>query len=181
MRYLFFIALLSLTCSCTDFLPKNRQISNEEMVVNRALKKAATEIQSRYGLTPCGFGGGSNEGVWMLALSFDYYHEANEEEARKLLLSAIDHFLKVINTEEGVRPFLKRYPFKPDNLEVRIFFYKPDGSILSPGKLTVLSFYDGALHYRANDEKDVLLKTRKTETYEEAMNLSNHQSSDKAS
>lgn len=177
MKCLLFLSLFSISCSCSDFIAKQNQIPDEERVINRTLKKAAAEIQSHSGLIPCGFGGGTNEGVWMLALSFNYYHEASVEDARKLLLSAIENFLKVINNEEEVSPYLKRYPFEPNYLEVRIFFYGPKGIERPSGKLAVLSFYDGVLHYRVSDGNDVCSNT--TETYEEALAIASSHSAKK--
>lgn len=175
MKYLLFLSLFNLFCSCSEFTDRKNQIWDEEKIVNSALKKAALEIKNHSELVPCGFGGGADNGVRMLALSFFYHQEATVDEARKLLLFAIDNSLKIINEDKEVQPYLKKRPFNANNVEVRIFLCNRDGSNFPPESLSYVTSVNGVFRYRNSEKSNTLYKIVKEETYEEAVSLSNHQ------
>jgi hypothetical protein len=104
----------------------------------------------------------------MLALSFDYRQPTTIENGRELLIAAVQEFITAVNEDERIRPYLKHYPFGPENIAIRIFLQNPDGSKLSFG-LHVISACEGILRYNIDDPEGPLFKTLLVETYEEAL------------
>jgi hypothetical protein len=74
-------------------------------------------------------------------------------------------FLRNINGNERICPYLKNDPFKPENIQIRIFLQKPDGSESELDKLTVIVMLDGKLKYRVDNPETGRFKTIYEETY----------------
>lgn len=166
MRVWFFIVLLFF-CGCGNapyYVP-----SEKEEFCNKVTRIAAKQICNATGLVPCGSGGGAMDQVRMLALSFNYGQEVNITEGRKLLISALDTFQAVINSDEEIRPYLIKYPFEPKNIEIRIFIQNPDGRPIGLDALCVISAIDGILEYEIHTPDGMWLDTVYQETYEEAL------------
>lgn len=106
--------------------------------------------------------------VKMLALTFICNRPLEVEEGRKLLVTAVETFVSVINRDDKIRPYLNNYPFEPQNVEIRIIVKKTDFSSVNPEKLCLLSVINGNCEYDAHDSKTKLLKTIYEETFFEA-------------
>jgi hypothetical protein len=172
MRLVFNLLILVFTVSCTQ---NNSKISYEpnpslEARINEISDQVAQQLKREFDLQPCGFGGGTMNGVRMLALSFDYCKPMHLEQARKVLIEAGSLFLKAINDDEIIRPNLVNFPFEPKNIEIRIFFYPPkEIQILSSEKLIVASLTEGVLRYKIDHPQNNSLLTICSETYDEAL------------
>ena len=105
--------------------------------------------------------------IQMLALAFDYYQPVSLEEARELLVYAVDEFVAAINADEKIRPYLGNYPFQPKNVEIRLFIHNRDGHNVKPGDLYVVTAVNGQLNYKIDDKP--YLKTIHKESYEAAV------------
>jgi hypothetical protein len=136
--------------------------------VNEIERKVFLQLKKEKNLYPCEFGGGARDPIELLHCGFDYYKEIGIEEARELLLLAGHQFLKEINTNEQIRPYLATYPFKPENIQINIFLKKSDGSEIGLDKLHVISMQKGAMIYKIRDLKTERLTILYEETYEEA-------------
>jgi hypothetical protein len=158
-----FIAGCMQNTSETDYpsSPKSR-------LANEISKQVALQLKKEQDLYPCGFGGGMMHQIRMLALSFNYYKPVNIEQGREMLMAAGSLFLKTINENDEIRPYLDTYPFLPKNIEIRIFLMSSDGSLVDPGKLYVISLIDDVLRYQIDHPETKKLTTIYSETYEEA-------------
>jgi hypothetical protein len=144
-------------------------INDKERLSNELILKVATQLKEEKKLYPCGTGGGSIDKIRMMYLAFQYYEQIEIEEARKLIIDAGDLFLKTINADERIRPYLRNYPFQPGNIELLIIFRKPDGSEVDPEKLRLVALGDDKkLRYKIVDPATDHLKTIFCETYYEA-------------
>ncbi len=133
-------------------------------------RKVLLQLKKEKNLYPCEFGSGGNTPVTLLHWGFNYYHEVNIEKARELILIATHQFLAEINGNEKIRPYLASYPFKPENLQVEIFFFEQNGSLLASEKLCIVEINRGKLRYKiAVPSSGLPLTTIYRETYEEAM------------
>jgi len=139
------------------------QPSTKQQLVNEIRNKVATQLKNEKKLFPIGTGGQMMDQIEMLALSFDYYGEIGIEEGRELLLGAINEFVATVNADERIQPYLKKFPFEPKNIEIRIFLRNS-----TPGKLCVLSAIDDVLEYDIRDPKTDRLKSVYDETFQEA-------------
>lgn len=139
---------------------------------NEIGKKVFVQLKKEKNLKVCesGFGLRGSDKIRCMHCGFDYFAAITLEEARGLLLHVANLYLRSINGNERIRPFLEHYPFGPDNIEIRIFLFNADGSLPSPDKLQTISIIEGKLRYKIGEED--LKRMRKViceETYEEAL------------
>ena len=57
-----------------------------------------------------------------VGLQFEMKSMLNQDQARILMVDCANEFLNNFNECEEIRPFLKRYPLKADNLSIIIHF-----------------------------------------------------------
>jgi hypothetical protein len=162
MKFLkYFLPLVLLVSACYQDNPKVR-------AARRVRNEVATNLKKTKNLRPIGSGGGMMDKIWVLSLSFNYYKEIDIEEGRKLLVDSVNEFSTTVNADEHIRPFLKEYPFGPNNIEVSIYLRNPDGSDPEGSKLQVINALEGTLKYKIYDQEKHL-KTICEETFEEAL------------
>lgn len=155
----------------------NPYLPSKGSLANQVRNETMIQLKKEKELYPIGVGDGIGEKIRMLAISFRYYKEVDIDEARELLLTAGTVFLKNINANEKIRPFLKNDPFGPENIEIRIFINNPNGSEVELGKLTVISLIDGILEYDVRNPITERLTTFNEELFEEAVTKLSNQSS----
>jgi hypothetical protein len=146
----------------STYLPDKQSLAIE--VRNQTFAQLKVEKE----LIPCGTGSGMMDQIRMLAMSFNYYKEIDMLQARQLLIDAGTVFLKNINANEQIRPFLQNYPFKPENIQIRIFLYNPNGKEPDFGKLTVISLIDGELRYKIDNPETNSFRVIYRETFDQA-------------
>lgn len=173
MRPIFVLLIVAFSFSCNkhNYLPSSKEILADEILKNSAIK-----LRKEKDLRLIGTGGGMMNEVRMLALSFFYYGEVDVKKGRCLLISAVNELVDEVNADERIRPYLVQYPFKPENIEIRIFLRKLDGSELDSGKLHVLVAINNILEYEIRDPATDRLKTVYEETYEVALTKLNETS-----
>ena len=111
-------------------------------------------------------------GVRTMSMSFQYRQEVDLETARRLVVFCVEEYLASINADREIRPYLVNYPFTEKDVEIRIFFCKPDGHKIPAGGITVTSAIDGMVNYETNTvERNRLVNVHK-EVYETALELS---------
>lgn len=151
--------------------------SPKETLANQITKKVARELFNEKELHPCGSGGQAMHEIQMLALSFDYYKPIDMAQGRQLVIAAVEKFLAEINANDRIRPYLGNYPFKPKNIEIRIFLKNSDGSETEPNQLTVVSAIEGVIKYKVRNPDNTLFKIIYEEPYEEALRLAQSETS----
>ncbi len=140
-----------------------------EEIVDQMTYPIAKQLYEQKELYQIGSGGRIANDVEKLSLSFMFYHEVNEEQARELLLSASQEYLSAINNNEKLQPYLYHRPFKIEDIEISVFFLKPDRSEVPPPDIYVAEVRDGMFVYKVDDLQNNTLKTVLKETYEEAL------------
>lgn len=152
------------------FLFKNQPVDYEK-IANSITIQTAKKLETEKKLHLVGTGGGMMNDIKMMAMSFNYYHEVDVKEARKLAIHAANQYLSAINNNKDVRPFLHEYPFTPKNIQIRIFVYKPDRSLPPQDKLQFISVINSNITYSLNDPMGLFEEVYK-ESFEEALRLS---------
>ena len=134
---------------------------------NEIGKKVFIQLKKEKKLHVCESGWGlcGTHKIQVMHCGFDYYNEIDVAEARELLMTAGNLYLREINDNEKIRPYLANYPFKPENIQIAIFLKNPNGSKTAPEKLRVISITDGLLRYDIGMDS---LTTICEETYDEA-------------
>ena len=109
--------------------------------------------------------------IKLMSMGFNYYKVIDIDEARRLLVYCAEEYLTAINGDEKVRPYLHNYPFTAKNIEIDIYFYKPNGSDVAPNEISIAGANEGRVTYSIDDlEKHTLIRIRR-ETYEEAFKI----------
>lgn len=144
--------------------------SNQETIADSVTAKVIKDLSSKYGLEPIGFGGRIHEDVEKLSLSFYYKESDNIDQYREIIVESCSCFLREINSNEELRPFLHNYPFLPYNIDVCIYIRKEDNNPLSAGQIDCIHAINGKIHFVEKvtefTSKDILV-----ESFEEAQNL----------
>jgi hypothetical protein len=167
MKLIFFIIGIFISIGCHKSI--EYQPSEKLKIADEIREKVAIKLNKETGLRPCGSGGRMMDKIKILALSFDYYKSIDIEKSRELLVIAVDEFVKAVNEDDRIRPYLNNYPFEPKNIAVRIFLHNPNGSDVTAGNLRVISSIERILEYDIRDPKTNRLTTIYEETYEEAL------------
>jgi len=172
MRLSWIILVFFCFASCSQTTKRYKpssEVQKREKLVDEILGKIALKFKNERGLLPCGSGGGTADGVRMLALSFNYFTPIGIAQGRELLLEAVNEFASTVNADERIRPYLCNFPFGSRNIQIRIFLQNPDGSEFSQGMVCVVSAIDGILDYTIRDPETGRLRTIYTETFEDAL------------
>jgi len=107
MKYIFIILILSInTVFCGEYSPH----------LNEVCAEFSKEMFSHYGLICFGDKGSADDKIKEIGLQFRAYHRATLEEARALQVIATRRFHEMINSHEGLRPYLKEYPFSTERI-----------------------------------------------------------------
>ncbi len=168
------IMVVSLLCSAFFF--DDSEIDREK-IADEITSKISKEIYQEKGLRLVGTGGGMMYGVRMMSMSFYYYNEVDLETARNLVIYCTEKYLKAINSDKRLRPFLVQYPFSEKNVEIRIFFRNPDGRDLPPGKIIVVESMNGKVEYNIYETGSHRISTLQEELYQEARKMVTAQNS----
>jgi hypothetical protein len=162
----FFIFFIFHSCS-SDKMPIYESIANE--ITLQVAKKLMSEHQ---GLHAVGTGGGMIDDVKFMMIGFNYYSdEIDVKKGRALLVECTETFLKAINSNEKIRPYLHNYPFLPSNIEVEVFCYKQDRHNLPDGTVCIFSTSKGNVEFISNNPKTNRLQVDHEEPYEEALRI----------
>ena len=144
-------------------------ISEREIIANKITLQTAKELEKKYNLVPVGTGGSMMDNIKMMAISFRYFGEIDIDTSRELIVKAIEHYLKNINTNAEVKPYLNNYPFTPGNIEIMLFLTRPNYKDFPPGQLESITAWEGKIKYKANDSTNKKFISLHKETYEEAV------------
>jgi len=154
-------------CSSEKTLPP-REI-NYVHFSNKVVNQFCLKMEKNYGLVCVGAGGGFAHDIQNIQLNFISYKVANKEEARKLEIVVIGNFLKEINENKEVRPYLREHPFTPDRAKISISFKDKRRELDQEGDLTSVFQVKNKIIYDYNDFSNKLKYRTEEESYEEAL------------
>jgi hypothetical protein len=158
--------MLCVGCNGTDF-----EFAEYEAIADRLTIATAKRIEQEKNLIFFGIGGSMMGDIKEMMIAFQYRQEVDFDTGRRLLVYAAEEYLKAINSSEEVRPYLHEYPFS--NVEVEIYFVKPNGSYVSPSFLRMITLYEGVVIFYLNDEKTDRFVRAREEPYAEALRIVN--------
>jgi hypothetical protein len=143
----------------------------DEIYDNEIGKKVFLQLkrEKKLKVIESGWGLRGKKTIRCMHCGFQYFNEITLDEARELLVEAANLYLKTINENERIPPFLENYPFGPENIEIRIFIYDSKGKNPSKEKLQYITLQDGKFRYSTGElDSQGLFKDICVETYEEA-------------
>ncbi len=184
MRVLFIFSLFFWGCGHSEeesidydqmaktIMAKHKGPIGYEEISNALTAVAGRKLKKDKNLHPMGFGG---QGNIVLSLDFCYYQVVDMKEARELLVYAVNEFLKIINNNEDVKPYLYNCPFTAQNISTAIYFYLPNRGDVAPEKLTIIASDEGKVKFY-NRGPDGRLFVFHRETFDEAEQIIKNES-----
>ena len=167
------IIFLLLICSSCISLPEDYT-----QIATKIQRETASQLEKEKGLWAIGDSGQMYNDIQTMGIEFEYFHLVNLEEARELLVYAIQVFLHNINSNKEVRPFLHNYPFTTKNIEITIWIYQKSGKNPHQGNIECITLYQNKLTYKLTaPSKFELWPILHEETYAEALEALRKQNS----
>ena len=145
-----------------------------EHIADGITARTAQKLKKEKGVVCIGTGGGMMGNIYNMHMGFQFFHEVDLQEARKLLVSVIDEYLYEINSSTRVRPYLCEYPYTVKGIEISIWIQKPNGSDVPLDEIDYISAIDGVLtYYLCNAPEDYKRRSIHQEIYEQAVEIIN--------
>ena len=131
----------------------------------------ARQVEKEFNVSCIGTGGGMPHDVEVLEVDFMSYEVGTIEKAREFIVKTTEKFLKMINENEKIRPFLREYPFKANRAQITIMFAQKgedparrDGSIVASFQVKNRIFY-------YIEKQDGQREKVKEESYDDALKI----------
>ena len=128
------------------------------------------DMHKKHGLVCYGKGGSCMDNIKRISLSLKKAVKSDIPESRVLLVNCVEEFLKRVNTDEDVRPFLVQYPFTNENIEISIVFKGPEQIGDQQDIIDVFNMEERVIYYgydKTHNKEKVMLR----EPYEEALKI----------
>lgn len=163
-----FCLLIIIFEGCSSYQP-----SAEDQASDKIITQVADHLEREYGMHLSALGGGADKGIWLITAHLHIYRALDQTEARYLIVKAVEKFLEEVNNSEDIRPYLKNYPFKPENLRIFIISFKSIKRERSLHPYIGGVYQDGGdVTYLTLDPEDVYkFKDRIEEPYTEAFKI----------
>lgn len=168
-RILVVIALL--TCFLLQGYLRESCAVDYEKVADKITAEIAKKLKKDKSLQLIGTGGAMMHDIQMMMMAFDFYQITDVETARELLVYSVEEYLSAINSSEEIRPYLHNYPFTAENIEIDIYFRKPDRYNVPFGEISVASARRGKLIYFTESSNMSPLHRKYEETYQDALKI----------
>ncbi|PJD93786.1 MAG: hypothetical protein CK425_12415 [Parachlamydia sp.] len=163
--------------SCEMQNPQNREDRpSREQIVNDLLYRIENSFEKKYKInamaTNIAMPGGV---VKLLGLDFQVRGPLSKEEIRKMLITLEEDFLVFVNSDEAIKPHLKNYPFRIENIESTLFFIDSKRMELLDPNIGIAEVSGGSLEYKilSRTEGFLSIKSTSKESYEEALQALN--------
>ncbi len=169
MRFVFnFLVIISMVTFIFGCSSSGGQMPDYEKIADKITEETAKKLKDQKNLVLIGTGGKMMNDIQAMDMSFNFYQEMDLKASRELIIYVINEYLSAINSSNRVRAYLHEYPFTAKNVEIRIWFFKPDGTDLPLDKIYYVSAIDGILTYYLDLPETYSRKAINKETYEEA-------------
>lgn len=162
-----FIFVFGLSCS-----PSKSTTLPYADIFYKVRKNAADKLEKKYDLKLSGFGEGLMGNINLMYLSFQVNHSISKNDARNLIVNAVQDLLADINENEEIRQYLAVYPFDTNHVEIDIFIGTPENGNLYHPYLGVVSACRSNIEYSTDDpDKKHHYKAEETESFEDAVKI----------
>ncbi len=152
-------------------LPLPYTASTKQLLADQLRDDAAKKISSHEHLHLIGKGAQMFDKIEVLSLHFQCFNEVDRNSARQLLVYTSKTLIDEINSSEKIRPYLKNYPFTAENIEICIWFYKPNHSDVGDQNIKFAVNQEGKIEYYFGGANYDITKPSSTETYDMALKI----------
>ena len=140
-------------------------------MVQKIEKQVINELRNNENLLAIGIGGGMIGSINRLSLMFQYYDEVDIDTARKLVIIAATTYINALNDNKEVRPYLRYYPFRIEDIGIKIFFKNNEHYPVAVGEIEAGSLVAGKITYYEKIEERFSVKSIKKEPFAEAYQI----------
>ncbi|CDZ80233.1 hypothetical protein BN1013_00740 [Candidatus Rubidus massiliensis] len=171
----FIISFLIIPLSFFGWFKDSRSL--EERSFDEVAKQALKFVEKKYKLNAMGIGGGMPDGlIHNFNASFEKIGSLSVEQARNLIVSIVNDYLRIINSSEKIKDYLYKYPFTAEELSIAIFIHDKSGTQFEDPLLGTASICAGDISYETflpPKNKYAFPKriSSKTETFTEAVQI----------
>ena len=158
-KSLFF--LLPVLCACSS-------VHYDEKFRYQLIQDYSKDMQKNKNLTLIATGGGQQGRLFVLR--YRTQQNFNLEQARELLVDICEVFLKRVNSDQNLRPYMLEYPYNGTNIDIAIFFVNSNNCWAMPPYIALAANFQGKVCYCTSNIKEKLVDFHK-ETYEEACKI----------
>jgi len=128
------------------------------------------QIEKEYGFRCCGSGGSMPFDIMSITIKLISHKIVTMDEARELEVNLIEKFLKIINSHEKIRPYLREYPFPASRADIMISFRNKNNR-RQPEGISLIFQARNQIFYEVNDSKTDRLVNVGEESYDEALKI----------
>ncbi len=146
--------------------------SEHIFIADQVTKHTANQLKKEKGLSLIAIGGPMMGDIQGMGADFEYFDLVNLQEARKLIVYASQCYLKNINSNKKIRPYLHNYPFDIKNISILIIVNHPETLSLEQQNICCISVFGGIISYKLESSaRYAPLPLLKEETYAEALKI----------
>ena len=172
-----FLFLTFLLFFMEPLMAKEKDYSKEERaILNRSFDEVVDalekEMKEKFGLRCTGCGGSMPYDIQEIGVDFLYCQQVSVEEARELEITATERFVEIINSHEGIRPYLRNYPWDHNRARIMIAFHNKYGEDYPEGIRLVLQAKEKICYFGPEKSPNEVGATQR-ESYSEAKEIVN--------
>jgi hypothetical protein len=142
---------------------------NYDQIADKITMQFAAKMKQKKNLVFIGLGGAMMGDIQEMHVSFNYYSPLEIPIARKLIIECAQEYLKDINDNKEVQPYLHDRPFTAKNIVIVIFTYNANGSDIVYPKIVDVRLSHNTIYYLS--DQDGQLVTIQEESYDEAVKI----------
>jgi len=151
----------------TNRSPSKSYVGYSNEVTNNFIK----EVNKEFGFRCVATGGSMPYDVQGIDVGFIAYRKATIEEARELEVMLIEKFLRIINSHEKIRPYLREFPFQASQADISIDFYNKNNEPETVNSISHVSQVKNKIYYDIYDPKTFSSEEVAEESYEDALKI----------
>lgn len=137
--------------------------------VNEVVEIFKKSVMREFDIKYEGGGGSMPNDVIRITIHFASNECPDIDRARFLEIRLIEKFLEIINSHEGIRPYLRQYPFPVNGADIALSF-APRGKNKKPDSIKFIYQVRGRIFYATEDSLDKKCDAY-TEKYETALEI----------
>jgi hypothetical protein len=149
------------------------RLKEDKIAARRIMYKVANILESRFQLRYIGYSEeGEDKGYIKMSLFFNKFESLSKDEGRKVIVDSVNEFLKEINSDPKMQPFLLVKPFSVNNIQIEIYVYTNEAKTIFYPNINVFSANRGKInYYTSSPDKKFGHYTEEEEPFEEAVKI----------
>lgn len=162
MKFIVSVILILISSSC-----QNKCDYGD--ITRGIMSSYSKELYKSKGFDLIGSGGATADDVKVISLHYWNHRLVDLAEARILYVNAVEDFIKLVNANTEIRPYLHDYPITIRNLEFTLGFVDDEYNHVRNKRIAYISTINEIVYYRIFTKNDLV--NIHQEPYEEAVRI----------